>query len=417
MKILIKRVILKDHCDVIQYGYTQSANNLPVGPKFLRITDIRGGFIKWDEVPYCQIEDINIEKYKLEPNDIVIARTGATTGKNAFIDHNIPESIFASYLIRIKLKETFYPKFVYYFLQSDYYKAYIKSIISGSAQPNANAQKLTEVEIPLFSLERQKAIASILSKFDEKTEIIYQMNETLENISQTIFKSWFIDFEPFQDGEFLESEIGRIPLNWKIHKFTDKFLVGGGGTPKTKVEDYWNGDVLWATGKDISQNKGIFLTSSERKITELGLSRSSAKLYPKNTTVITARGTVGELKILSKDIAISQTCYALLPKNENHQYYLYLLASNMIDTLKRRAYGAIFDTITTRIFESYDIIYPPEKTLNRFDEIVKPIYDKILLNQKEIEELNVLRDLLLPQLISGRLRIANPEKFLEEIKN
>lgn len=117
-----KEVKLSDICDTIQYGYTQSASTEKVGPKFLRITDIRNDFIDWDNVPYCQISSEDFQKYKLEEGDIVIARTGATTGINKYIDSNIPESVFASYLIRIKINKDNDPRFVGYVLSSKKYE-------------------------------------------------------------------------------------------------------------------------------------------------------------------------------------------------------------------------------------------------------------------------------------------------------
>ena len=192
-------VNLRDQCIVIQYGYTATASEDPIGPKFLRGTDIKTGFINWINVPYCKIDENEFEKYKLNIGDIVITRMGSP-GDSAIIEKNI-YSVFASYLIRIRLNDFFYPKYVFYFLQSKKYKDYIKSIISTSATPGVNAKGLTDIEILRIPLQEQKAIAKVLSDLDDKIELNNEMNKTLEEIGQALFKRWFIDFEfPNENG-------------------------------------------------------------------------------------------------------------------------------------------------------------------------------------------------------------------------
>ena len=153
-----------------QYGYTESATDEAIGPKFLRITDIQNGFVNWDEVPYCKISDKELDKYVLSVDDIVIARTGATTGKSYLIKDKI-NSVFASYLIRLKLKtKNVLADFIYQYMQSQFYWTQITDFSKGIAQPGVNAQKLKEIKFNLPTLDEQTEIVRIIDNMLAKEQ-------------------------------------------------------------------------------------------------------------------------------------------------------------------------------------------------------------------------------------------------------
>jgi type I restriction enzyme S subunit len=162
-------VRLGDMCEKPQYGYTASAESKPVGPKFLRITDIQDGQVNWDTVPYCSCTAIDIDKYLLKPGDILFARTGGTTGKSYLITE-VPEAIFASYLIRVRPCDNLISEFLYLFLQSDIYWRQVEGSKRGGAQPNMNATLLANVSFPLPPLPEQKRIATKVHKLMQKVE-------------------------------------------------------------------------------------------------------------------------------------------------------------------------------------------------------------------------------------------------------
>ncbi len=153
-----------------QYGYTESATQEPIGPKFLRITDIQDGTVDWDKVPYCNISEDDLEKYLIRSGDIVIARTGATTGKSYLIADDI-KAVFASYLIRLTMKQTgLIATYLYYFMQSPSYWHQITEFSAGIAQPGVNAKKLKRVELPIPPVEEQREIVFILDKLFRKEQ-------------------------------------------------------------------------------------------------------------------------------------------------------------------------------------------------------------------------------------------------------
>ncbi len=378
--------------------------------------ELRGIVIKinWQSVPYCKINEEDYKKYKLVDGDILIARTGASTGTNAIYRKEMPDAVFASYLIRLKVNSKFIPSFVYYFLQSPKYKEHILSIIGGSAQPNANAQQLTDISIPLFPLTEQRTIASILSSLDDKIALNHSMNSTLEAIGQALFKHWFVDFEfpneegkPYRSsgGEIVETELGEVPRGWRVGNILECADLLSGGTPKTEIAEYWGDDIPWVSAKDVTDSNDSFVIDTERKITQAGIDNSNAKLLPKNTTVVTARGTVGSYCILSREMAINQTNYGLKAKAGIGDFFIFFAISNLVSQMKQNAYGTIFDTITTKTFKEMKISIPPEAVIKSFNDKVNSIMSKILHNIEESRTLAVIRDALLPKLVSCEIRV------------
>lgn len=177
-----------------QYGYTASAQEIPVGPKFLRITDIQNGQVDWDKVPYCKCNKKDFEKYKLEKDDILFARTGATTGKTYLVKECPMPTVFASYLIRLKVdKNKVFPDYVYIFFQSPQYWRQV--IPYGGAQPNMNAQVLSKIQLPLPPLSEQKRIVAYLDDLREKVEKLKKLQEEqlkdLEELKKSILEKAF----------------------------------------------------------------------------------------------------------------------------------------------------------------------------------------------------------------------------------
>lgn len=177
--------VFGDFCDT-QYGYTDSSSFEPVGPKFLRITDIKDNNVNWDEVPYCQINADDLKKYKLHSGDIVVARTGATTGKSFLLEF-VPEAVFASYLIAIKINDTekVISQYVYWFMQSPDYWLQITVLKKGSAQPGVNAKKIKEINIKIPSPSEQTKIVEIVkSAWLKESKVEIEENTVIDNIEK-----------------------------------------------------------------------------------------------------------------------------------------------------------------------------------------------------------------------------------------
>ncbi len=248
-------------CSAIDYGLTKAASDRQSGRKFLRITDMVSGQIDWNTVPHVTVDSRTAEKYRLHHGDIVLARTGTSTGASAYIK-NPPPSVFASYLVRLRARPGFDGRFLAYYLRSELFGHYMHGVLGDkSAQPNASATTMTAAP---FRAPRdpgeQRAIAHILGTLDDKIELNRRMSKTLEEMARALFKSWFVDFEPVRakmegrdtglpkhiadlfPDRLVESELGKIPEGWETGSVDDICKkIENGGTPKRSVREYWNG--------------------------------------------------------------------------------------------------------------------------------------------------------------------------------
>lgn len=172
---------LKEVCDFVNYGFTASANYEEIGPKFLRITDIVPDIIDWDKVPYCKVEEDEVKKYELLEGDIVIARTGATTGYAKRLNKLHPKSIFASYLVRIRPNAIVGKYYTGVIVESNIYKEFIKQNIGGAAQPQANAKVLTSIDILMPTIDVIQAFDKILQPLVDKKELLQIKNRILRH--------------------------------------------------------------------------------------------------------------------------------------------------------------------------------------------------------------------------------------------
>jgi type I restriction enzyme S subunit len=167
-----KEARVGDFCEPPQYGYTESATTEPIGPRFLRITDIKNGHVDWDSVPFCNCPDS--EKYLLKENDLVFARTGATTGKS-FLITKCPEAIFASYLIRLRVKHSVSIEYLYQYFQTPSYWSQITDEKKGTGQPNVNGKKLANIRVPIPPLPEQRHIIAYLDKLQAKVDALRRL--------------------------------------------------------------------------------------------------------------------------------------------------------------------------------------------------------------------------------------------------
>ena len=296
--------------------------------------------------------------------------------------------------------------YLYYELQAPHFKLYIDKMSTGSTIKHISLKTMRNYEMKVPSIKTQQQLVSILKSLDDKIECNRRINENLEQQAQALFKSWFVDFEPFKDQPFVESELGMIPQGWKVGTFLDNINVMPGGTPSTGVEEYWkDGDIPFFSPKDVN---GVYCFETEKRITEKGLKNCSSHLYPKDTLFITARGTVGKLALAGVPMAMNQSNYALVAKEGIGKYYLYLLAQTMVAVLLKKANGAVFSAITTKDFNEPTLVLS-QSVLERFEKIITPLFDKIYETSKESRRLAELRDTLLPRLMSGELKVNDLE--------
>lgn len=398
-----KKYKLEEISKNVAYGYTASASKENVGPKFLRITDIQNNFISWENVPYCKIKDNDLKKNKLEIGDIVVARTGNSTGATACVKDQI-DAVFASYLIRFRIDENIAnPFYIDFILRSQSWKNYVEAVKGGSAQPGANAKQFGAFELLLPSVQEQQSIASILSAIDDKIENNLAINKTLEEMAMALYKHWFVDFGPFQDGEFIESELGLIPKGWEVKNVKYFGEVITGKTPEKKHPEHFGDIIPFVTPTDF-KDYGKHIVNANRYISDLGINKLKKNILPVNSVVITCIGSdMGKIAISKVECLTNQQINSL--KTE-YFLYMYCFFKSKYSLLKRMAGdGTTMPIINKSSFENIKVLYPSVSIINEFEKLIGDYDNQILINTNENQSLTQLRDTLLPQLISGTERL------------
>ncbi len=332
------------------------------------------------------------------------------------------------------------PLFVYYFFSSPQGKHQIQMNAIGSSVPGFNLTKLKGIPVLLPPLREQYRIVELLGSLDDKIELNRRMNETLEAMAQAIFRDWFVDFGPtrrklegatdplaimgglVQDAEraqaladLFPAALGDdgLPEGWTERAFGAFVEIIGGGTPKTSNESYWNGSIPWFSVTDTPPKGSIFVDVTEKTISEEGLANSSARLVRPGTTIISARGTVGNLALTPHEMTFNQSCYGLQGNAAVGDCFVFLAAQNIVERLRGMAHGSVFSTITRSTFDNIQLAYTPEEIFEAFESLARPMFDKVLGNVKESRTLAASRDLLLPKLMSGEIRLQSAEKPIE----
>lgn len=290
-----------------------------------------------------------------------------------------------------------------YYLQSGKGQKSLSARESGTTVTGIKQAELRRVDIEYPAYDDQRRIASILSSLDRKIELNNKINADLEEMAQAIFKNWFVDFEPFKDGKFVDSELGMIPEGWKVGTLGDFCKCLLGGTPSRSKEEYWNGDVNWINSGEI--NKFRILEASE-KITELGLSKSATKLLPKKTTVLAITGaTLGQVSLLEIDTCANQSVIGVLENTEVPYEYIYPFIKDRIEMLIQHQTGGAQQHINKDNVESLIFLLPAINVLEDYISLVSPMYKRIESQCFENLYLSTLRDTLLPRLMSGELEV------------
>lgn len=460
-----KEYCLTDICDDVSYGYTASANEQCIGPKFLRITDIQGGLCNWNAVPYCNIDAKNKSKYNLEIGDIVIARTGNSTGENYIIQDDI-DSVFASYLIRYRINKSIAdPYFVWLNLRTDNWWSYVNGAKTGSAQAGANAKVLGSYPLSLPSLTRQVGISKLFKIINGKIFENTKINQTLEQMAQALFKSWFVDFEPVKakmavlaaggsqedatlaamtaisgkDADALpfferehpeqyaelkataelfpsamkDSDLGVIPEGWSVSNIKNNVDVRDGTHASPKASD--SGYHL-VTSKNITS--GYLDRRSCYYISDADYHEVNKRSrVSRGDILISMIGTVGALYFVAEnnvDYAIKNI--GLIRTSERPELqsiiFYHLKSNNGINYINSRLAGTTQKYLSLKQLREIPIVMPTNDVLAAFNN--KTFLHEIHANQGITETLANIRDTLLPKLLSGEITLPEAEQIISE---
>ena len=314
-----------------------------------------------------------------------------------------------------------------------------------SAVPGLNRDAAHALELQIPDEYEQRAIAYVLGTLDDKIELNRRMNATLEGMARALFQSWFVDFDPVRakaalktggttsatDGSlgwsmdraraylasmdpeiavlfpdrFVDSVLGEIPVGWEVSTIGQEVDVVGGSTPSTKVSSFWNGAINWATPKDLASLNTPVLMDTSRKITESGLAKISSGLLSRGTVLLSSRAPIGYLAIADIPVAINQGFIAMKCQRRLPAIYVWLWTAANMGAILENANGSTFQEISKRNFRPLPVIVPCESIRQNYNQLIQPLYNRIVLNERQSRALATLRDILLPKLISGGLQV------------
>jgi len=428
------------------------------GVPFFRSKNIKPYDLEWADIKYVSRQfHEKLKKSSLAPGDVVIVRTG-TPGTACVIPESVEEANCSDVVIARVNDKKLSAYYLSYFMNSVAVHQ-VSSHLVCAVQQHFNIGSAKKIKIPLPSRDEQEEIVTVLKTLDDKLKLNRQINQTLEEMAQAIFKSWFVDFEPVkakieakvsgQDpqraamcaisgktaaeldqlppdqfaqlratadlfpDELTDSELGLIPKGWEVGCMKDCCLrVESGGTPKRGESNYWDGNIRWLSSGEV---RDVIILDTKEKITEEGLRKSSAKLWPYGSTVVAMYGaTAGQVCLLAKEMAANQACCALIPR-KNCQNYMFLTARRSIEELSGKASGSAQQNLNKSLVSDHRVLLPDEQTMKAFEQITGPFLKGWIRNIKQNNVLAQLRDTLLPKLLSGEISVGpTPQATIEE---
>ena len=368
-------------CSSISDTYREKKNMVTL----INTSDVlEGRVLNHERVPNSNLK--GQFKKTFQRDDILYSEIRPQNRRFAYVDFSPIDYIASTKLMVIRAKkDVVSPKYLYYFLKNTSTVAELQLLAEtrSGTFPQITFSEVSNLTIPIPSLAVQEVIVQTMQCLEDKITCNEQINDNLQQQAAALFSSLY---------DRSNTEVG----------FTDLIQILGGGTPKTGENTYWNGNIAFFTPKDVGTPYTLI---TEKTISKEGLSHCNSRLYPVNTVFVTARGTVGKVGMSGVPMAMNQSCYALVGK-ETHQLLVYFYTLKAVDRLKHKASGAVFDAITTRDFESEQIMKLSDDDATAFLRVAEPMFQEVLNNNIENLRLSTLRDSLLPKLMSGEIDVS-----------
>ena len=340
-----------------------------------------------------------VDVYNDEYN-IVVGRVGAYCGCVYLSEGKCWVSDNA---ISVKAKQGTDNKFLFYLLCNQNINHYH----IGGAQPLMTQDIISRIEVSIpKSEEHQHQIAIILSALDAKIENNNKINANLEAQAQALFKSWFVDFTPFKDQPFVNSELGPIPQGWKVGKADDFYKINIGKTPPRKEKEWFSkneSDNKWISISDMG-NCGLFISNSAEKLTNAAIKKFNISLVPVNTILLSFKLTIGRVAISDCDLTTNEAIARFILPDECYLEFSFLMLK-LYNYSTLGSTSSIATAVNSKIIKSMKMVMPSLKVLEDFHTITNPLFEKIRFTQKENQRLAALRDTLLPKLMSGEIKL------------
>ncbi len=378
------------------------------GVRLLRGDNVQQGYIRWGDKtkkwPAADYDDL--ARYQLAEGDVILAMDRPIVGsglKTAWVKSEDLPALLVQRVCRLRGKSgVALTGFIRYVLAAPEFSAHIHRITTGANIPHISGKDIAAYEFPLPELEGQARIVECLSAYDDLIATNHRRIALLEGAARRLYREWFLQLRfpghesvPFKDG---------VPEGWQSGSAFDFVFIMSGGTPKTGMEHFWGGEIPFFTPKDSPD--AFYGLGTEKTLTESGLASCNSRLFPKDTIFITARGTVGKVALAQRPMAMNQSCYALAPKQDYDNFFLFLAIKEAVEHFKQVASGGVFDAIIVDTFKIIPFLMPDAQLTYVFGRKVQPIFEQVERLLLQNQQLSRARDLLLPKLMSGQLDVS-----------
>ena len=393
-----KECQIKDVCRLINGRAYSNGEMLEHGKyKIVRVGNLSGGNSTWF------YSDLELSEDKYCHNGDLLFAWACTFGPHIWKEDN---TIFHYHIWKIvEDKNVVDRRFYYYYLK--YATGGFLGALNGSVMVHITKASMEKMNIKIpKNLDDQRRIASILSSLDRKIELNNKINADLEEMAQAIFKNWFVDFEPFKDGKFVDSELGMIPEGWKVGRADDFYQINIGKTPPRKEHKWFStnpANKIWVSIANMG-NSGVFISDSSEYLTKEAVDSHNIIMVPRNTILLSFKLTVGRVAIADKELTTNEAIARFILSDDKYMEYLYLYLKNF-DYNSLGSTSSIATAVNSKTIKGMQMLQPSDKIIDAFHIQVNPIFEKIRSLTKENSRLSLLRDTLLPRLMSGELEV------------
>jgi len=392
------------------------------------------------DVPLPQVSAetaARLARHRLRAGDILFARRGIqATGLSALVTSEHAGALCGTGAIVLRLNsDALAADFASFWLASVDMFEWIRARAVGAVMPNLNSAILRQLPLVIPPREEQRAIVALLGSLDDKLALNRRMNHTLEATAEALFRSWFVDFDPVlskaEGGRasgvpdaaqrvmptaLVDSVLGPIPMGWCVETIGSLVRCVGGGTPSTLNASFWNeGAIRWATPRDLAALEFPVIIDTERRITAAGVQEIGSGLLPRGTVLLSSRAPIGYLAVTAEPMAVNQGFIAMVCDGALPNWYVLHWVRENMESIVSRANGTTFMEINKRNFRPIPALRPPPEVLNEFVRIVEPLHLLIERHVRESLLIGNLRDMLLPQLLSGAMRLRDAERVVAEV--
>lgn len=396
----------------VNYGKNSSGHDV----RLINVKDI------FSDIPRLNFDNLDVQpigddrtfsRYGVAKDDLFFVRSSVKRDGIGLVSRAASANNNAAhcgFVIRLRLtRPDIDPIFLAYLLRSPYYRACLLNLSGGAAITNISQENLGMLEIKLPPFPIQRKIAAVLSSYDDLIENNTRRIKILEDMAQMLYREWFVHFRfpGHEQSKMVETALGLIPKGWSIQEIGQVVETLGGGTPASGNADYWGGDVIWYSPTDLTKAGSMFVSDSAKYITKEGLQKSSARLFPAYSVMMTSRATIGVVAINSLPACTNQGFITCIPSEDVSAYQLYFWMLENKEKILSMASGATFKEINKGTFRRLPIPVADHATSEDFSAVMVPIGGHIENLLRKNVNLRQTRDFLLPKLISGEVNVAD----------